>query len=68
MNGKHEELKAFVKQHYGSQEKFAQFLGYTRENVAYKLNNSIPFTIEDIQRIKDKHNLTPKQIVLFFFK
>jgi len=67
MTDKHKELKAFIKKNYGSQDKFAEFLGYARETVAYKLNNQLPFTVEDIQRIKDKHNLTPNQVILFFF-
>jgi len=67
MTQKHKELKAFIKKNYGKQENFADFLGYTRETLCYKLNNQLPFTVEDIQRIIDKHNLSPKQVVLFFF-
>ena len=67
MTQKHKELKAFIKKNYKNQEAFADFLGYTREALCYKLNNQLPFTVEDIKRIKDKHNLSPKQVVLFFF-
>ena len=65
---KYAELRKFIKSKGMNCETFAEnVLCVSRQELSYKLNGIIAFSVQDIQIIKDYFHLSAKQVILFFF-
>lgn len=60
-------LKGRIREVLGSQEKFAEALGYSNVTLSRKLNNKIQFSVQDIARARRILEIEPKEISDYFF-
>lgn len=63
-------LRVFIKENYGTINKFADFLGIGTTQIYERLGNRVPFTQKEIDKVanesKDKP-LPPQEIYRLFF-
>ena len=50
-----------------NQTSLAEFLGISVPTFNYKLNGKSVFTLTEIQKIKERYNLTPEELDEIFF-
>jgi len=63
-------LRGFIREHFGSNQKFAQFLGIGSTALYDRLANKTPFTQKEIDLVVRKatgKELSPSEINLLFF-
>lgn len=61
-------LRGFIKEHYGNNAKFADFLGIGTTALYDKLANKSSFSQKEIYKTIQKHGLSEHQSDLLFFK
>ncbi len=64
-------LRGFIKEHFGSNSKFAKFLGIGTTALYERLANKVPFTQLEIHKVATEsltRKLTPMEVDLLFFK
>ena len=63
------ELVSVMKKHGDRNEDIAKYIGIVPQTFSYKLNgtNGASFTQKEIQKIKEKYNLSAEQIDTIFF-
>lgn len=63
-------LRGFIKEHFGSNAKFAKFLGIGTTALYARLANKTPFTQSEINKVARAHmygKLSPHEINRLFF-
>lgn len=64
-------LRGFIKEHFGSNENFAKFLGIGSTALYERLSNKVPFTQYEIVKVARESKQTPlslEEVNLLFFK
>lgn len=61
-------LRGFIKDKFGSEKEFANFLNITPQALNRKLNNKSSFTVEQIIKCKNELALSSSQVEMFFFR
>lgn len=60
-------LKGFINERFGSNEKFANFLGISDVALYNKLKNKTSFSQKEILMMQKTLNLSNDQLIQFFF-
>lgn len=60
-------LKGFIRQEYGTNQSYADFLGIGTTSLYNRLANRVPFTQEEIDRTAKRNNLSADRLVQLFF-
>ena len=63
-------LRGFIKEHFGNNHRFAEFLGISDTALYARLANEVPFTQHEIDRVVNhslSRKLTLDEINLLFF-
>lgn len=64
-------LRGFIKEHFKSNERFAEFIGIGINALYERLANKVPFTQREIYKVINKaldRKLTADEVELLFFK
>lgn len=61
------ELRGLIKEHYDTQQRFADKLGLSEVALSNKLNGNVQFKQDEISKTKEIFELTPEQVVSIFF-
>ena len=63
-------LRIFIKENYGTINKFAEFLGIGSTQIYERLGNRVPFTQKEIDKVANESKaepLPPQEIYRLFF-
>lgn len=63
-------LRIFIKENYGTINKFAEFLGIGTTQIYERLGNRVPFTQKEIDKVANESKaepLPPQEIYRLFF-
>ena len=61
------ELKAAMARNNDTQEKLAEFLGLQTSGVSARINGKIDFRRSEINKIRERYNLTDQETISIFF-
>ncbi len=61
-------LRGVIKGKNYTERDFAKEIGMVRQTLSNKLNNKVPFTQEEMYKIKNKLNLNTQNFMKCFFK
>ena len=64
-------LRIFIKENYGTINKFAEFLGIGTTQIYERLGNRVPFTQKEIDKVANESKaepLPPQEITVFFLQ
>ena len=60
-------LKGFIREHFGTNKKFADFIGIGETALYDRLANKVPFTQTEMDRVADAFELTAESVSRLFF-
>lgn len=61
------EMKVAMKRHEDTQEKLAKALGLKISGVSARINGKLDFRASEIEKIRDRYNLSNDELVQIFF-
>ena len=61
------EMKVAMKRNEDTQEKLAEALGLQISGVCARINGNIDFRISEVEKIRDRYNLSNEELVKIFF-
>ena len=61
------EMKVAMKRNEDTQEKLAEALGIKISGISARINGHIDFRISEVEKIRDRYNLSNEDLVNIFF-
>lgn len=61
------EMKVAMKRNEDTQEKLAEALGLKISGISARINGHIDFRISEVEKIRDRYNLSNEDLVNIFF-